>query len=297
MGQITKGDIPQGLIAGLQTAFQKAYARPTLQWQRIATVVPSNKASETYAWLGQAPSMREFGAERIPKGLSEYSYTITNKKYENSIRIDREALEDEQYGQLRVRVEELADKAARHPEKLVFELLSDGFTNLAYDGQFYFDTDHSEGASGTQSNKGTSAFSSTTYQTARTAIAGYKDDAGELLGLAGDLLVVPPGLEGTARNLLNADFVSDGTTTVSNIWKSSSDMIVAPFLKDTNDWFLLVTNGVMKPIIFQDRTPVEFTRLEQDSETGFMKDAWLYGTRRRCNVGYGDWRMGYGAAV
>lgn len=297
MGQITRGDIPKGLIAGLQTAFQRAYRRSDLNWQKIATVVNSTKSEETYAWLGQAPTMREFGAERIPKGLSEYSYTIKNKKYENSIRVDREALEDDQYGQLRIRVEELADQASRLPEKLVFQLLSDGFATVGYDGQYFFDTDHSEGASGTQSNKGTTALGSTSYGTARAAIAGFKDDSGETLGLVGDTLVVPPGLEQTARTMLNAEFVSDGTTTVSNIWRNSSNLIMSPYLKDANDWFLLVTNSVLKPIILQDRTPVEFTALEANSENGFMRDAYHYGTRRRLNVGYGDWRMAYGAQV
>jgi phage major head subunit gpT-like protein len=297
MGQITRGDIPKGLIAGLQTAFQQAYRRPETQWQKLATVVNSNKSEETYAWLGQAPAMREFGAERIPKGLSEFSYTIKNKKYENSIRVDRDALEDDQYGQIKIRVQEMADVAARLPEKLVFQLLSSGFATVCYDGQYFFDTDHSEGSSGTQSNKGTTALSATSYGVARAAMGGFKDDQGDTLGLIGDTLVVPLGLEVTARTMLNSDFVSDGTTTINNIWKNSASLIVSPYLTDANDWFLVATNGVVKPIILQDRTPVEFTALEADSENGFFRDAYHYGTRRRLNVGYGDWRTAYGAQV
>ena len=297
MGQITRNDIAKHLLPGLQTAFHQAYRRAELQWQQLATVVNSRSSEETYAWMGQAPTMREFGAERIPKGLSEYKYTIINKKYENSIRVDRDALEDDQYGQIRIRVEDMADQAARLPEKLVFGLLSDGFSTVGYDGQYFFDTDHSEGASGTQSNKGTAALASASYGTSRQSISEFKDDSGEVLGLVGDTLVVPPGLETTARTMLNAEFVSDGTTTVSNIWRNSSKLIVSPYLKDANDWFLVVTTSVLKPIIFQDRTRVEFSALEQNSEHGFMRDAYHYGTRRRCNVGYGDWRMAYGSQV
>lgn len=297
MGQITPNDLAKNLLPGLQTVFQKAYKEVPTVWQRLATVVDSNKASEDYAWLGQPPAMREFGAERIPKGLSEFTYTIRNKKYENSIRVDADALEDEQYGQIKTRVQQLAQVAARFPEKLVVQLIRDGFTTLCYDGQYFFDTDHSENNSGTQSNKGTTALDATAYGVARAAMANFKDDQGEPIGVIPDVLLVPPALEATAKRIVNQDISAEGSSSTTNIWKGTAEVLMSPYLTDATDWFLFDTKSGLKPVIYQKRTDVKFTALEENSESGFFRDAYHYGTRLRANVGFGDWRTGFGAAV
>lgn len=150
---IVKSDIPKLLEAGLRAVFFDAYEAYSGDWERIATVVPSENDTEKYAWLGATPRMREFKDERIPASLLEHDYSIKNKTWEASIAVDRAALEDDQYGQIRLRIQGLADEARRHQEEMVFSLLKDGFNTLCYDGQYFFDTDHSVGESGTQANK------------------------------------------------------------------------------------------------------------------------------------------------
>lgn len=301
MGQITRGDITKNLVPGLKTLFQQGWnAQQTqLDWQKIATVVDSSHSSEDYAWLGQLPTMREWTDERIPKGLSEYTYTIRNKKWESSVRVDNEALEDEQYGQIRARVQAMPGEVARHQNRLVWTTLE--ANPLCYDGQNLIDVDHNEGISGNQSNKGTTALSAATLAVGRGAMAGFTDDQGNILGIQGDLLIVKTGSVAatTARTILNADYVSDGTTTVSNIWKGSASLLEVPFLADVDNWYLVASNEYVKPVIFQNRVPVTFKALtpESDSDAVFMRDASFYGTRARYNVGVGDWRTIYGAIV
>jgi phage major head subunit gpT-like protein len=299
MGQITSGDITRNLVPGLKTLFQQGWnaQQDQLTWKKITTIVDSTHPSEDYAWLGQLPAMREWTDERIPKGLSEYTYTIRNKKWEASVRVDNEALEDEQYGQIRARVQALPGTVARHQNSLVWSTLE--ANPLAYDGQNLIDTDHQEGASGTQSNRTTSALSATTLAAARAAMATFTDDQGNILGINGDLLLVPFGLSATARTILNADYVTDGTTTVSNIWKGSATLMEVPFLTDQNNWYLVASSEYVKPVIFQNRVPVTFKALtpEGDSDAVFMRDASFYGVRARYNVGVGDWRTIYGGIV
>lgn len=53
-------------------------------------------------------------------------------------------------------------------------------------------------------------------------------------------------------------------------------------------WYLMVTKRPLKPLIYQEREKIEFQVLTNlDSETVFRTDEFLYGTRGRCNVGYG----------
>jgi phage major head subunit gpT-like protein len=291
---IVRSDIPNLLEAGLRAVFFDAYEAVAGDWARISTVVPSEHDSEKYAWLGAVPKMREFKDERVPAGMLEHSYSIVNKTWESSIAVDRAALEDDQYGQIKLRVQSLADEARRHQDELVFGLVRDGFASLCYDGQYFFDTDHSEGDSGTQSNKGTTALSATSLQSAITAMCKFKDDKGKAMGVVPDTLVVPPDLKWTAMELLDSwyapDTASGKTDTRRNVLRNMLDLVVSPYLTDTSDWFLLCTGRIIKPVIFQSRVPVEFSALEGNSENGFMRDQFIYGVRARYNVGYGLWQ-------
>ena len=304
---LVKTDIPNLLEAGLKAVFFEEFERTPSDWQRIATVVPSTADTEDYAWLGSAPAMREFKDERLPAGLLEHGYSIRNKTWEASIAVERAALEDERYGQIKLRIQGLAREARRHQDELVFTVLRNGFGGACYDSQYFFDTDHSEGESGTQSNKGTSALSAASLQSAISAMMKFNDDRGRPMGIIPDLLVVPPDLQWTAMELLNSAYYPElvGQTSgtggtqklATNVLKGRLDLVVSPYLTDTNDWFLLCTKAPVKPVIFQSRVPVEFAALEGSSEKGFMRDEYLYGVRARYNAGYGMWQTAYGSQV
>ena len=303
---LVKSDIPQHLTAGLKTIFRQAYdaAGANADWQKIATIVASTMDTETYGWLGAIPAMREFIDERSLKALAEFDYTLKNKTWEATIGVERAALEDDQYGQIRLRVQEMAAEVQRHKNQKVFELLAAGFTagGECYDGQYFFDSDHSEGDSGTQSNVGSSALASDTLQAAIVAMMKFKDNQGKPMGITPDTLVVPPDLLVTAWELLNSSTRVTGDANdpdKPNFLKESArlSLIATPYLTDTDNWYLLCTNRVVKPVIFQDRVPVEFQALEGDSDNGFMRDMWAYGVRARYNVGYGLWQCAYGASV
>lgn len=296
---VVKSDIPRLLEAGLKAIFFDAYDAASGDWEQIASVIPSEHDTEKYAWLGSVPQMREFKDERIPAGLLEHDYSIKNKTWESSISVDRAALEDDQYGQIKLRIQSLAEEARRHQNELVFGLLKDGFTSLCHDGQYFFDTDHAEGESGTQSNKGTDALSAASLQDAVTKMSKFKDDKGKPLGIMPDTLVVPPDLKWTAMELIDSVFavntVSGKTDNRKNVLAGSMSVIVSPYLTDTNDWFLLCANRAVKPIIFQSRVPIEFAALEGSSENGFMRDKFIYGVRARYNAGFGLWQTAFGS--
>ncbi|MDP1617337.1 Mu-like prophage major head subunit gpT family protein [Phenylobacterium sp.] len=65
------------------------------------------------------------------------------------------------------------------------------------------------------------------FKAARTAMGSLKDDEDKPLGVRGRLLVVPPSLEGEARELLQAERNAAGA---SNIWRGTAELLVADFL-------------------------------------------------------------------
>lgn len=65
------------------------------------------------------------------------------------------------------------------------------------------------------------------YAAARAAMMAFKGDQGRPLGVRPTLLVVPPSLEGAARDIIVADTLDGGGT---NPWKGSAELVVTPWL-------------------------------------------------------------------
>ena len=122
---------------------------------RVSREFNSDQESETYRWLGMSPAMREWIGGRQAKGFRTNGITITNKKYEATMDLPVEWIERDKTAQIMVRIAELAQRAGSHWGTLLSTLISNGTgetSGLCYDGQYFFDSDHSEGSSGTQKN-------------------------------------------------------------------------------------------------------------------------------------------------
>lgn len=133
------------LFVAIKTAFNKGLKDNETYWTKVATLVPSTTKEEKYAWLGQFPKLREWLGDRQIKSLALHDYSVKNKKFESSIAIERDDLDDDTYGVLMPLFEEMGYAADTHPDELVFSLLKLGFTERCYDGQYFFDTDHPVG--------------------------------------------------------------------------------------------------------------------------------------------------------
>jgi len=48
---LVRTDIPKLLTAGLKEEFMTTYDTITADYEKVATVIPSNKQTETFGWL------------------------------------------------------------------------------------------------------------------------------------------------------------------------------------------------------------------------------------------------------
>jgi len=297
---MTTGDISALLLPGLKTAFFGTFEEMGHQYQDISTLIPSDKDTEHYAWLGALPGVNEFLDERRVGDLKEYEYFIKNKTWESTISVDRAAIEDDQYGQLAIRAKQMGASGAQHLDLLTYGMLEGGFVNPCFDGAAFFGP-HTQGGI-TQVNRAGDALSAASLQTAITKMMRFQDDQGRPMGVIPDKLVVSPENFFEATVLLNSAFYPDLVTTASqelamNPLKGLLSLTVSPYLASPNNWYLLDTKRVVKAVILQMRKDFEFEALEQNSETGFLKDVFYYGVRARYNAGYGDWRAAFGSAA
>ena len=130
------------LYQGFNGAFREGFGQAALDHQVCTLEVPSTTRTQEYGWLGQAPSLREWLGERVLRGIAEHGYAITNKKFESTIEVERDDIEDDSYGVYNPLFQEMGRATAAHPSELLFALLASGFDTTCYDGQYYFDTDH-----------------------------------------------------------------------------------------------------------------------------------------------------------
>lgn len=133
------------MFSGFNTHFNRGFGGAVSHYGTIAMTVHSNGRDEKYGWLGQVPGMREWIGPRVVKNLALHDWTIKNRKFENTIGVSRDDIEDDRYGILAPLLAEMGMAAAEHPDTLIFELLKNSFTTACYDGQNFFDTDHPVG--------------------------------------------------------------------------------------------------------------------------------------------------------
>jgi len=290
-----------------------------LAWPfKIGMEMPSDQESETYKWLGFSPMMREWVGGRHAKGLRENGITITNKKFESTVEFDVDDLRREKTGQVDVRIGEMADKVNAHWASLLSTLITGN--GLCYDGQNFFDTDHSEGSSGTQVNACTSSHVpdlSVTDEEAPTAVEmakailgcvqymyGYKDDQGEPMNENAKkfLILVPVNLWGPAVQAMASNLLSTGTGAIDNPLKLAAaglDISVAvnPRFTETDVFYVLRTDGRAKPFILQNEEDVKMSVIGEGSELEFNDNVHRYGVKALRNVGFGYWQQALKATL
>lgn len=221
-------------------------------------------------------------------------------KYESTLEVDRDEIDDDQLGQIRVRIQELAERAARHKDYLIGQLLINGHSAgyHSYDGVPFFGATHESGKSGVQNNDltptavvaavPTAAEFRTALSAALTALLTFKDDQAEPMSMSatGLVCVVPPSMLITSSESLATTVATGG----QNVLSGAAKIIAFPWLSTASTWYLLKTDVSVRPFIFQGRKAIEFTALTEDSDEGFRRDKFLYGVRARYRVTYGYWQ-------
>ena len=290
--------------AGAKTIYDEAFAQSTGVWELLATKVESGQRTEDYTWLGELPQVREFADERVIKSLAAYGYSIRNRKWEATIGVEREVLEDEQYGQVKMRVRSMAEAAAAHFDQLLFSLIASGETALCYDGKPFYAGDHPV-AGRSISNVDDKPLTVENLEAALTQMARVPLDNGEPMLVRPTHLLVPPELRFTAKRILNSSFYPEavGVGTNANTGENSANvlqnelqLITSARLSSPTEWHIFDASRGVKPFVLQQRIAPEFSALDGtngESDASFLRDVYLYGVRCRDNAGFGLWQMAY----
>ena len=275
-------------------------------WEKLCTVVPSDGESENYGWLGAHANVREWVGPRKFEELRAFDFSIRNKVWESSELFPVDKLSDGQVSGLKIMTGDLATKANKHPNKLLLETIN--ANPVCFDGQDFFDTDHSAGDSGAQANEIDFAVADPAHPTAveiRNAfhagliqMLGFRDDRNEPFfeldgSPLGDLTVLCPLILYPKTNeAFAAQLIVDGSAAGSNVVIEKPTVI--PSIRvgsgytggDNTHLDLYYTGDEIKPYAFQAREALKFqVKGQDDIEHNELKLM----TKARYNVGVLAW--------
>lgn len=277
----------------------------------VSNYFTSDQDSETYKWLGMPPALREWIGGRNAKGFTTNGITIANKHYEATIEFLLKEMRRDKTGQIMARIGEFSERQYTHFASLLSTLIVNGEATDCYDGQYFFDTDHSEGDSGAQSNDITtdiSALPATVHGVATSPspeemqqailksisqMFTFVDDRGEPLNETASqfLVMVPVGLMNATTSALTT--VREAAASTFDMENLSIRAAVNPRLTSagwTDKFATFRTDGSVKPLIRQEETEPSLKVKDENSEYAFDNDAIQIGIDTWRNVGYGRWQ-------
>lgn len=280
--------------------FREGAASATPFYPTLCTEIQSKGADEKYGMLGSMPGVREWLGDRQFKKLRAGDFTIANREWENSVEFEKNDIDDDRMGLAEGLASDFGAEAICHPDELLLEALVAGETTACFDGQYFFDTDHAWGVSGSQDNDlsataatdttPTAAEFKTAFNAARVKMLGYVNDHGKKLnrpvirGANKFLCLVPLEMQQAAEEGTAAALTTNGGT---NVVIDKPEIVVCPALTDSTKFYTFLMEGTLKPFVFQKRRDIRPPTWKGADDPEFKVLKMM--TDARYNLGYLAW--------
>ena len=278
--------------------FQSALLSTETIVKQIATTIPMGTRQLTQGWLDRIPMMRKWTGNRVINNAVTHARPIIAEPYENTLGLDVFDVRDDQLGVFSFAVQMLGEAVAKNPDKLNWDFLQQAATLLGYDGVPVYSASHPllggvagplpVGAPTVQSNLHLNFdLNYDNFVQARAEMRSWVGADGAPMMVTPTHIMVPPLLEGAAKLILEADFLSniDGNTTApqSNTYKGACKIIVNPWASAWDEnWWLLDLSSAIKPFADYQLDAPQFTYLTSPTDANvFMSHQFLYGAQAR----------------
>lgn len=267
-------------------------------------VMSDSPNGETHGWIGGVPAMQQRkGDPQFAKMLAPTFY-IPNIPFTTGITIPKEDWIKDRFGVVQAQIAGLSIPALEHPGELVISALLAAESTNCYDGQFFFDTDHSEGSSGTQDNDLTYAKAGTLPTVAEmkaailkaiSAMWTFKDDKGRYCNLSAKRFMVGVSAANmmTLLELIGVTIQLGGTTGILNGNNEAFQIVpqLIPGAADTKVYVIRMREPDMgSAFVHQILLPSEPIVLGLESEYCKLNGNLLFQVQGTYNVGYGRWQ-------
>jgi phage major head subunit gpT-like protein len=267
----------------------------------LVTTVTSSGADETFPIGALLASIREWLGDRVIQDIAAYFKTIPNKKYEGTVGVGRDVIEDDRLGLYAPTIQTLGAAAAMYPyEQCLNQLDVNGWStsHTGFDSVAFFSASHTwpAGYTTAQDNTTDETLDAAAVKTGITAMAGFKGPDGKTLNSRPTHFLCGTGLEFTAKALFvrSAQADADDHTLVGTIPEAN---IVVDSRITALRWFLLDNSKPIKPMVWQNRkSPVFVSQTDpSNSAAVFLNDKFMFGVDGRGAPSCLAWWLAYGS--
>ena len=180
-----------------------------------------HKGPGLFSKIGEVQAIPSYTAKVANK------WTVTISDFGEGIEISKNLFDDDIHGEWQNQVSEFAIMARRTQDYNAFKIFRGAFTTtLTADGVSLINAAHVLIGGGTTSNRvtntlvgaATSALTSTAFNAGMTLLANMKSQAGVPLQCVGDVLLVPPTLYVTARQIAASALVPENGNNAVNVF-------------------------------------------------------------------------------
>ncbi len=266
----------EAMSSNIHTTFQKSLGKVENKLvNKLYNEQNTTSSIELIKSLDGFGLMKEFKSERRPGVVGEVITVAKPVKFERTIEIPREDIEDDNMGYIPSVVNSIAIASERTPIAKVVEALTLGFTEKCNDGKTFFHT--------SRGNLQTGALTAENLKAARTKLAAQTDSEGQPLGFMADTLVVGVNNQSAAEEIINAQQIN-GT---SNTLYHALDLVVSPYIND-DSWYVVDSTEGVYPIVLVMRVKPDkiVSKDDLNSDKAFDRDVFSWGTRGRFVAAY-----------
>lgn len=284
------------LEPGLRKIFFEYLKELPEQFPRVYKMNTSNKATETDYGLGAFNDWSKRESEisvvdyqKISPGLERI---YRHESFTQGFMIGRELYDDEQYRQMTKMPKALARAGRQTVEKHTAEFLFKGFEDEIYDGKPLFAKDHPlvDNDSKVGCNLIEGPLNEENLKKAIKVMQEQVDEAGNLVQMKPDKLIIPPALEDTAKRLLHSTLLPGTELNDTNKYliESGISIVIMDYLSEAgvgSDTVWILQDSNNHELNFFWRVKPEFKH-DEDFDTFVAK----YRGYMRYSYGASDWR-------
>lgn len=225
---------------------------------------------------------RLWEGERIVKSVQLGEITGKTNDYENTFGVPVNKLLSDAVGRYVQDALNLGRRAATFYDDLLAGFLSTGSvlsnSNVNYDGKAIFAVARSLGNGSTQANLfGSRPLSYDNLLLSYSSFRQMKREDGTVMDIKPTKIIVPSALEMTARAIINNEFISDGTTTTSNVLRGMLEIVVLPALSSATTWYLVSDDHVKPFVAYEFRAPELVSKNQPTDDGVFYHKEAVYG--------------------
>lgn len=243
--------------------------------------------------MGDVPEKPEGEAYALDFIRPGYQKQLIHTEFGLGFEVTETALDDDQFDQLDKSSMWLAFSARTVEEKRAAAIFNNGFsTETAWDGVSVFSSSHTLAGGGTARNILATAadLSATSLTQALVDLQNQtKLDSGQLVApVTGLTLLIPPDYEFLAERIIRSTQLAQSADNDVNALRTRRtwNIVINPYLTDSDAWFVLASNTKQHGITSYTRTGIYAPPRMVDARTGNL----IYKVRFRRSWGVSWWQ-------